>query len=114
MTPAPPGMEGLAPIPDESDEGKAWGEVKVGLRCAGCGERIVKGYKFLRVQVVKDPLGSGERAVMRSETIACVREECDYVLKCAADATAVKKIDNEWLFLDDERIAGIFRNAASN
>ena len=99
------------PVPDTSEDAQPWGEVKTGLRCAGCGERIVKGFEFVRVQVVRDGL-SGQRAALRSTTTSCVRPECDYALRCAQESTALRPI--EWQFLDDPKIAEMFEEVSSN
>lgn len=100
----------VKPVEDTSEEGRAWVERKVGLRCGGCGERIVKGFEFVRLQVLKDPV-TGERAAVRSTVHACVRPDCDFVMEVAQTATAARKLDNEWLFMDDPRLAGIFNDA---
>lgn len=109
---APGAMDLSRPVPDTSEEGVAWGEVKVGLRCAGCGERITRGFEFIRVQVVKHPR-TGERSALRSTQVSCARIECDYAFTCGQLATAVRKIDNEWLFMDDDRMKAMFNPEAN-
>lgn len=108
----PGGSGSVAPVPDESDEGREYGEVAAGLRCKGCGQRFKRGFEFVRVQVVKDPLAGGKRATMKSTTIACSGiDGCEFAVEAAQTATAVRPVEPAWMFMDDPKLAGWFNRA---
>lgn len=105
------GAHELPPIVDDTPEGLEWAELKTGLRCAGCGERITQGFEFVKLQVLRDPV-SGARQALRSTMTTCVRPECDYVLQVARESVAVRKIEVQ--FMDDERWAGLLNDPSAS
>lgn len=102
-----------APYVDDSEEGKKFAEQKIGLRCQGCGERITLGFEFVRVTVLRDP-ATLNRIIRRASAYSCARPECDFALEASVDATAVRRIKDEWLFMDDERMQGMFNDAKNS
>lgn len=77
-----------------SDE-QAWREqakfeMAMGMRCHGCGRRVLIGAQFVQIDVT-DP----ERpAVHRT---ACTRDDCDFAEQARDGATAMKMIEYAWL-----------------
>lgn len=110
--PGPRGPQlNVQPVEDTSEEGQIKAEIAAGLRCFGCKQRIVNGYEFKILRKMIDPIG-GRRASRTDTAFACITPDCDYVFKCAEEATAARKIRNEWMFLDDERIAALLKQAS--
>jgi hypothetical protein len=100
------------PVEDASPEARSFGEVEAGLRCAGCGERVRKGWEFTVVRVLRDPTDlSGKRVTGIKTVIACGREECDYAFRAGKEATAMRQV--AYMFLDEEPMASAFGHAAS-
>lgn len=98
------------PFQDESAEALEWAEQKVHMRCGGCGARFQKGFLFVKVTVMRDPV-TRVAMVQKAETVSCAAPDCDHAIVAAQDATAVRKLHNEWLFMDDLRIAEMFAAA---
>lgn len=102
------------PMLDESEDGRRFAEVHAGLRCGGCGCRIERGFEFVRAEAWRDPR-TGTRVPQRHRSFACTGiDDCDFALRAAQGATAVRRIDNEWLFMDDEKLAGMFNRPSEN
>jgi hypothetical protein len=80
-----------------AEEAKQAAEVRSGMRCQGCGERITRGYEFIRFRVYATP--SGKPEVRKQMTYACSRDECDYAMVAAQHSSAMRPV--EWAFLDE-------------
>jgi hypothetical protein len=103
------------PIPDNSDEGRVAAEKHAGLRCGGCGKRIQRGFEFVATQAFRVPNDlSGARAVRVERTMTCAGDDgCTFALEVAKTATAVKRVDAEFMFLDDPAIQKLIRGAGA-
>lgn len=64
-------------------------EIAQGLRCEGCGKRIVRGFHFTSIAVKE------EHPILR--LAACSREECGYATMCREGATYVEQREHVWL-----------------
>lgn len=64
-------------------------EMAQGLRCNGCGLRIVAGFHFTSLAPRE------ERVAMR--LAACARDDCDYATKCREGGTYVEMVEYVWL-----------------
>lgn len=96
-------------VPATGEENQVFGETQAQLRCGGCGARLKKGFEFITVEVVQNPV-TLDKAVGVFRKVACVRPECGYAVKCAETATAIRKL--EYLFLDDPRVQAMMGEAA--
>jgi hypothetical protein len=64
-------------------------EATNGLRCAGCGRRIARGFEFVSISP------RDERPMMKQ--VACSRDDCDWATICRTGATYVRQIEIAWL-----------------
>lgn len=64
-------------------------ELSQGLRCNGCGRRIVTGFHFTS-------LAPREEAIA-IKLAACSRKDCDYALDCRPEATFMEVVEYVWL-----------------
>lgn len=70
-------------------------EQQLGMRCAGCGERITVGFKFTQIDVV---LVEGKPVIDAAVLSACNGAGgCDFANKARADATCMEMIEFVWL-----------------
>lgn len=78
-------------------------EVKVGMRCVGCGERVQKGWEFCKVT----PIMQGNQPTLQVQSVvACDREECDFAEEAAKVSRARRRVEWEWLIDQTEDEAG--------
>lgn len=64
-------------------------EMAQGLRCNGCGMRMLAGFHFTSLAPRED------RVALR--LAACSRAECGYATKCREGATYVEMVEYVWL-----------------
>ena len=82
-----------------ADEAVRQAEVQSGMRCQGCGERIERGWEFVRFRVFADN-GEGKPEVRKQMTYACMgRNDCDYAAVAGQHSSAMRPV--QWAFLDE-------------
>lgn len=64
-------------------------EIANGLRCMGCGRRIVRGFTFVSMAVKE------QTPLMKLS--ACSRDDCGYATIARAGATYVEQVEYVWL-----------------
>lgn len=84
------------PVPASiEEEGRRQAELRLGMRCAGCGERIGVGLKFTRVDVV---MSEGKPAIDVQVLAACNGANgCDYATKAQEGADVMEMVEFVWL-----------------
>lgn len=86
-------MRGLPPELDEKVRAQA--EQQLGMRCAGCGERIGVGFKFTRIDIV---LVEDKPTVDVAYLSACNGAQgCDFAERAKDGADAMELIEFAWL-----------------
>lgn len=80
------------------DAARVAAEDQAGMRCRGCGERIVLGFEFVLFRAVNE---GGLNKIQAVKTFACDgrgdRGNCQFATQQAQVATAMKPLDIAWL-----------------
>jgi hypothetical protein len=69
-------------------------EVKAGLRCEGCHQRVEVGLEFVTMRFYT---ARGQFVAHKQHAVACQRDECDFRVKCGREAHLMRPVSNRWL-----------------
>jgi hypothetical protein len=75
------------------------GELRAGLRCGGCRQRVSHGFEFTLIRAEYRPeLASG--GIKAEKRVACADPECGYAVQCV-EIGAVAMREVKYMFLDE-------------
>ena len=99
----PLGGPTLMAKPEQVEKVRKLAEMKAGMRCGGCEERITIGFEFVHFHVEMREVDGAKIPVHETRRIfACSRDGCGFAELVAQDADAMRPV--EWAFLDHKAI----------
>jgi hypothetical protein len=69
-------------------------EIKAGLRCEGCKQRVEVGIEFITMRFYS---ARGQFAAHKEHAVACQREGCDFRVQAGRQAHLMRPVSNRWL-----------------
>lgn len=69
-------------------------EIKAGLRCEGCRQRVDVGIEFITMRFYS---ARGQFAAHKEHAVACQRDDCDFRVRAGRQAHLMRPVSNRWL-----------------